>query len=473
MIGGNDDTSRTATTPTSIERMTPPAAWRVENAFLLAAIGTSVALHPAPVPGTSLDWDYLIRAAHLHGVSPLLHAATESNGSIPEAARNALRTAWWTTHFRNRMLVGELKEILAAAHVRQISLMPLKGALLAPRYYSTPALRPMSDLDLLVRPHDLHAATDLLSARGYTALAPAAEPVTGQRPHPYHQEYVFVRHHPGEPMMVELRAEPLDPVGMGFLTLDRTLERQLRRNVADIWERSYPDCLDGVPFVRIAPGDLLLHIASHLTTRHTNFRLLWLHDLCAVLAQHEQSIDWPCLMENARAIRVQVPVLAALEAARTLLGAPVPVQRLQWSCLPTFAVLERAEYRLFMRQVRAFPTADLGTVPMIPVWLIPVSLLRLLGFRARFRAVCALIAPDRAYMAQWTAETVSGSVGYRRALFLRTFLGMLRMATLASARVRTPRLSRAIQRFAIRTANLLHLSLVPPDRGETAPQRWL
>jgi hypothetical protein len=473
MIGGNDDANHSATTPASIGRMIPPAAWRAENAFLLAAIGTSVAPHLVPVPGAPLDWNYLIRAAHLHGVSPLLHAATESDGSIPEAARDALRTSWWTTHFRNRMLVGELKEILAAAHARQIPIMPLKGALLAPRYYSTPALRPMSDIDLLVRPHDLHAARDLFSAQGYPAVAPAVGPVTGQHPHPDHQEYVFVRYRHGEPVMVELRAEPLDPVGMGFLTLDSTLERRLRRNVAGIWERSHPDCLDGIPFLHIAPEDLLLHIASHLTTRHTNFRLLWLHDLCTVIAQHEQSIDWPHLMETARAVRVQVPVLAALEAAHTLLGAPVPVRRLQRSCLRTFAVIERAEHRLFTRQARALPTADLGTVPMIPAWLIPVSLLRLHGFRARFRAVWALIAPDRAYMAQWTAETVSGNASYRRALLLRTLLGMLRMGTLASARVRPPRLSRAIQRFAIRTADLLHLSLVPPDRGEATPQRWL
>lgn len=61
-------------------------------------------------------------------------------------------------------LVGDVAGKLAH---RGIPVMPLKGALLQHWLYDDPSDRPLTDVDLLVRPAALHEAAELLEAAGY------------------------------------------------------------------------------------------------------------------------------------------------------------------------------------------------------------------------------------------------------------------------------------------------------------------
>jgi hypothetical protein len=62
-------------------------------------------------------------------------------------------------------LVGDVARRLAESGIQ---VMPVKGALLQHWLYDDPSERPMTDVDLLVRPGDLGAAVDLLETAGYT-----------------------------------------------------------------------------------------------------------------------------------------------------------------------------------------------------------------------------------------------------------------------------------------------------------------
>jgi hypothetical protein len=63
-------------------------------------------------------------------------------------------------------LVGDVARRLADLGIR---VMPVKGALLQHWLYEDPSERPLSDVDLLVRPHDMGRAVDRLEASGYQA----------------------------------------------------------------------------------------------------------------------------------------------------------------------------------------------------------------------------------------------------------------------------------------------------------------
>jgi len=61
--------------------------------------------------------------------------------------------------------------------------MPVKGALLQYWLYDDPTERPLTDVDLLVLPHDLERAVDQLESAGYRSLArPSSGPVVLQTP---------------------------------------------------------------------------------------------------------------------------------------------------------------------------------------------------------------------------------------------------------------------------------------------------
>jgi hypothetical protein len=74
---------------------------------------------------------------------------------------------------RNVSTIVHIGEILDAAEAATLPMLPLKGALLAYTIYEDPGLRPMRDLDFLVRPRDLEGATALLGRLGFVVGSPA------------------------------------------------------------------------------------------------------------------------------------------------------------------------------------------------------------------------------------------------------------------------------------------------------------
>ena len=96
----------------------------------------------------------LLAALDAHGLAPWAHEALGRAGLrealAPELA-DRLRDRYRETALRNRVLFASLAEIAAALTGRGVELIPLKGAALAHRVYGNPGLRPMQDLDLLVR----------------------------------------------------------------------------------------------------------------------------------------------------------------------------------------------------------------------------------------------------------------------------------------------------------------------------------
>ncbi len=442
-----------------------------ENGLLFAVAYCTPAADPQTARSETLDWDYVLHAANLHGISPLLFAAHQRGLAMPERAADVLRSAYWITHFRNRTLLTELTDILNLAEKRGIALMPLKGALLASHYYATSALRPMSDLDLLVKRGDIDALAALLVSCGYAAAGKPQTVIGDGGRDPFHRERAFVKQRDGAPILIEYRVEPLDPGVMAFIELDSALSARLREHVERMWARAHTETRDGAVFTRLSPEDLIFHVASHLTTRHTNFRLLWLHDLCRIATYHEGEIDWSYVAEKACALGLNAPIFAALEAAHDRLGAPIPVAGLRPAFLPRrwtirFPV-EAIEYGLLARQARAMRHADLTLRSVIlSPWLILVSFLRLRGARAPARALRAIIVPSRAYMQDWSNDTAHRELAYPRALVLRGILTCVRIPVIISNRCNAPWLSRPISRFAACIAAQFHLSLIPGDHDD-------
>ncbi|MGI8857530.1 MAG: nucleotidyltransferase domain-containing protein [Thermomicrobiales bacterium] len=294
---------------------------RRENALLLAASRCPDAPPQATPENAEYDWRYLLAAAEQQGVSALLRQSLTGVGAVvpPDWARAALDAAYWGQHFRNRLLLDELATLLARAASAGVPVIPLKGAALVHRYYPAAALRPMSDIDLLIRPDDTERMAGLLTACGY--LLVTRQTASDGAPE---REYAFVAHRAEGAALVEYRSEPLDPM-TGFPGgLDSVLTARLRVHAARMWERGETGEYAGAPVMQIAPEDLLLHVTSHLATRHAGFRLLWLHDVCRILVAHSTDFDWRYFWEEAALLNLTVPVEAALTAAHRWLDAPLP-----------------------------------------------------------------------------------------------------------------------------------------------------
>ena len=127
-------------------RMTSPA--NPSNNIAAALLAGARAAGPLPAV---TNWPSLIEAADYHGLAPLLGSAIHpcpDEISEDDAAR--LRCAYRDSARRGLFLTTRLLLLLGRFEDAGISVIPLKGPVLAEMLYPDPALRPFSDLDLLV-----------------------------------------------------------------------------------------------------------------------------------------------------------------------------------------------------------------------------------------------------------------------------------------------------------------------------------
>jgi hypothetical protein len=379
------------------------AAGRPENHLLFSALQLRRPSGSVGLIGPELDWDYVIRAAECQGITPLLWESLRlaPDGTVPAEASSRLRNGYWASHFRARRLLAELDRIGGEAQSAGIAVMPLKGAALAGRCYPRPALRPMSDLDLLVPADQLASFGAMLEGQGYRNFSRTVSYAPDHRLLPASDEHQFVRYDADLAITVEFRAEPLEPAVGRLADLDDNLASSLQAHIRDIWSRARGQAASAAGLHAMSREDLILHVAAHLAARHAEFRLIWLHDL-ARLADTSDAIDWCRMASAARRFRIDGPVRTALSAAVRYAGATIPT-----AVLAEFGdehtnrtALGRWEYRRLAGHADALGSADL-TREGPCLWRFAAGLSRVSGWGPRFRAARWAILPARSYLTHW------------------------------------------------------------------------
>jgi hypothetical protein len=263
----------------------------------------------APRAGT-VDWTTLLADAEAAGLEPALGSAIARVGSDapPEtAARLARRVAEATA--RHLVLARALGSILAAFAEAGIPLVPLKGPVLADMWYPHPALRPSSDLDLLIDSARTSDADTVLRRAGYRPIADAYDP----RVHPAHDG-------------------PLVYDGLAGVRVD--LHRRLLAEPRfawnepasrDVWTRLRVARWDGRDVLVLAPEDLVVYLACHLAAHHGFDGVVWHWDIARVLRQ--AAIDWNVVIERSTQWQVRRALYFSLrEVARLFdVGPPAAV----------------------------------------------------------------------------------------------------------------------------------------------------
>lgn len=373
--------------------------FEAENRLLLAASSVRDA---ASAPSRPLDWSYVAAAADRQGVTPLVHDWVARHPEVPVDARwtTCLYEGYWANHFRNRLLLQELADVSRAATGQGIDLMPLKGAILATDYYRTAALRPFSDLDLLVRPADAPRLGQLLRASHYRQVESPASYLDARWLDPESRQYSWVASREGFEIQIEYRVESLELTVARLADLDRALTAAHRLHTGEVWERANEDSATGL--WKISPEDLLLDVAVHLAAKHLDFRLIWLHDI-ALISAATPNLDWAYLWTAASRLRVNASLGAALEAAARWVSAPIPDQclaeaRAAAEGLARFS-FQRWDRRLLGQHVASLGSRDL-TVGGPGAWPVVSALSRMTGWGPRMRALRCVAWPNRSYLEQ-------------------------------------------------------------------------
>ena len=156
----------------------------------------------------------------VHGIGPLLYQVSSEQlavsseqlavSSLSVSQSPNLSTTWLADQYTlNQQRISrfheELHDILALFARHGVDVMPLKGAILSTSYYEDPALRPMSDLDLLVRPDHLTQAAVLLGQLGYEPESRNWKHIELSKPN-NRQVVNYEGEHPDNPRRLDLHA---------------------------------------------------------------------------------------------------------------------------------------------------------------------------------------------------------------------------------------------------------------------------
>jgi len=101
-----------------------------------------------------LDWDEVLKSADWHGIEPLLYHNLKNipeSEYIPKEIMSKLNKSFYQTTASNMAIYDELNLVLEEFQKRDIPAIVIKGAALAKTVYGNIGLRPMIDIDLLVK----------------------------------------------------------------------------------------------------------------------------------------------------------------------------------------------------------------------------------------------------------------------------------------------------------------------------------
>lgn len=257
----------------------------------------------------NLNWDYIVQKAKDQGIAPLLYRLLSKNGGErqpPVEIIASLRKIFDRNIGRNMLLYQELNQILKTFREENVQVIVLKGALLAETVYPNIALRPMFDIDLLIRLEDLPKVRQLVENLGYHHCT-----VEGKL-----LDEAFIGR------SIYLKQFMLH-IHWNLVNQER-YERVTSVDIDAMWRRAKPVKIAGSEGLTFSPEDMLLYLCLHLSIHHVLNGLIRFCDINEVIKFYDGQIDWEQLTINAQRFKLQRPIYHALFFTRELLGTPIP-----------------------------------------------------------------------------------------------------------------------------------------------------
>jgi hypothetical protein len=265
-----------------------------------------------------LDWDYTLECSIKQGISPLFYWNLKkiNNGKdVPSEVMKNLEKIYYSNLARNMLLYDELSKILTAFKKADIDTIVLKGAFLAEEIYKNIGLRPMSDIDLLVKEEDVQKAKKELlklkySANVYTTkthekfqtILSEELPFTHQNKNSYVEIHWDIQPH-NTPYMIDINK---------------------------FWNNTKSVEIAGIEALTFASEDLLQHLCLHLD-KHINYSgappakpLRDYCDIAEVTNYYKDTINWNYLIQSSKNYGIEEPIFQGLFIAKEYFGALIP-----------------------------------------------------------------------------------------------------------------------------------------------------
>ncbi len=316
-----------------------------------------------------IDWSAFQETVRRERIGPLLYAVLGNQGWLPDWVEAGLRAAYEENALRTAVMLTALEEILEALNEADIEAVVLKGAALAGTVYANPAVRFMTDLDLLVDETDVDTVVTLLKDLDYKMLP---ELRTGH-----------VRQYGNELAMVT------DPAYFSiephWYLLGMPSHYPLT-NMTQIRPYTLPRQEGPTSGRVLCPELLLVHLCAHLVVQNQGRGLLRYTDILGLLETYQVELDWRRVAWLATHFQLVGPLKRTLNALEEEWGVVLP--DLAKTTVNQLSI-PPAERRATRYQGGSSAAAKVWAFTMgLPTW------------KERAGSLWDLLVPSRAYMQQ-------------------------------------------------------------------------
>lgn len=253
-----------------------------------------------------IDWDTLVSQSMIHGTSGLLFrhlSALQPEAGVPTDVMERLYGFYLSITASNLQQMAMFQKAADAFAAVGVDLILLKGAALAESLYGDIGLRPMSDVDMIIKEEDWPKVCKVLRSINYHSLGQDFENLPPKLTRYDVQTHVQCV----SPLETCLEFQfDLFTMGIGMLDME------------GVWKRSRDVVISGRAVRVPGPEDQLLHLLVH-ANRHGCSRLKWLVDIAEYMRQCE-TIDWNLLETIARREKVTAVIYMTIRHIERLLG---------------------------------------------------------------------------------------------------------------------------------------------------------
>jgi hypothetical protein len=268
-----------------------------------------------------MDWDAIPMRAEAHGLVPLVYTHLQASGvALAPHVKQQIQGYYMQHAHATRVRAQVLADILERFRASEIDMLVLKGAALAYLIYPQPVLRPMRDIDILVRAADVYRAYALLPDIGFIP-PPGAHHGLGPD---HHHLTAIKRVAAGFSVSLELHhALHLNEIGrqpQRFEAFAPTAQRFM---------------IGGSSAQALGREEMLWHVYRHtfcMPVSYEPLRLIWLADLISLIEAWADVLDWERVRREYRAAYRILPLLHRFSPWSDAL-----IERLQLPVAPTRA----------------------------------------------------------------------------------------------------------------------------------------
>ena len=353
--------------------------WSKEDHLLLYCCRTR---NGDPPVIQDIDWNIFLKKARIEGVSPLVFSrlpGLAEHYDIPEYVAEELKKDYYLSATKNTLIFEELKKVLGLFNQRGIQVIVMKGAALAETVYGNPALRPMSDVDLLVKNEDLHQVDGLLKKLGYSPADRSVDDVD------FTSTYLTTLDYRNP-----AKNSPSFHIHWHFVNSTIPNESYINHiKMEDIWRDAVRTNIADIETWVMSPHHLLIHLSEHaLRVTHSLNKLSYFCDIDRAINYYGKSLDWDLLVRDTIKFNLNKMVYTTLYFSRFFIKAKVPEDVLLKLKPKRFGIPEK----IFMRK-----TAENKRVPGMS-YLIHLSMNK--GLAKKMKFVGRTLFPPKDILAQ-------------------------------------------------------------------------